>query len=131
LAMDEAARGAQCALAVHSILRDRAVALAIGQGVVSERAPIGSVIELAVAALDRTPPEHGVRLVGVSEGLLGPHFEIRSDEHGLVLVGAKSAASSARTLLGRETTCVGRDRELRTLEALFAECREEKSARAA
>src|SRR5689334_24522955 len=69
LSMDEAGRGAQCALAVRSILGDRPVALAIGLGVVHERAPIGSVIELAVAALDR-PPETGVRLVGVSEGLL-------------------------------------------------------------
>jgi tetratricopeptide (TPR) repeat protein len=129
LALDQASRGAQCALAVHAILGDRPVALAIGQGVVSERAPIGSVIELAVAALDRAPGS-GVRLVGVSEGMLGPSFEIRTDEHGLVLVGTRSTAS-ARTLLGRETTCVGRDRELRTLEGLYAECKEEHGARAA
>jgi tetratricopeptide (TPR) repeat protein len=128
LSMDEAGRGAQCALAVRTILRDRPVALAIGLGVVSERAPIGSVIELAVAALDRAPSS-GVRLVGVSEGLLGAKFQIESDDNGLVLAGTKIADAS-RTLLGRETTCVGREREIKALEALYCEAVEENAARA-
>ena len=63
-------------------------------------------------------------------GLLGTRFLVGSDETGLFLRGERDISAPQRTLLSKPTTCVGRDRELATLTALFEECIGEPRARA-
>jgi hypothetical protein len=50
---------------------------------------------------------------------------------GLTLVGERESAAPARTLLGRRTAFVGREREMGVLSALFDDCTGEPAARAA
>src|SRR3954451_16772212 len=46
------------------------------------------------------------------------------------LLFARGLAEPPRTVLGKEMPCVGRDRELGTLESLWEECTRETAARA-
>src|SRR5262249_18520023 len=72
-----------------------------------------------------------IRLDEVTAGLLDARFDIGGDEVGLHLRGLRDLAEPPRTLLGRATACVGRDRELALLEGLFAARTREAGARAA
>jgi eukaryotic-like serine/threonine-protein kinase len=67
----------------------------------------------------------------VTAGLLDARFEVREGAAGLFLHGERELPEGTRTLLGKATSCVGRDVELGTLEALFAQCMEESIAEAA
>lgn len=55
---------------------------------------------------------------------------MRRGDDGPLLAGELQIPDMARTLLGRPTRCVGRDRELATLASLFNECVEEPLGRA-
>jgi hypothetical protein len=82
-------------------------AIVSGRTIVRGSLPIGGLLERAAAAL-------------------------RDEEPGVILDGAtKTLIAPLRTLLGKPTPCVGRDRELRFLEGLFAESVEENAARVA
>ena len=68
----------------------------------------------------------------ITVGLLGGDFEV--DTTGDVLVVRRELSRSEvapRTLLGKPTPCVGRDRELDELDSLFDECVDEGRARVA
>jgi hypothetical protein len=143
-ATDQAARAARCALALRAELPGAPVVLATGFGVVTARAPFGDVIDRAARLLgsaDRESPtfvEHAdhttvdpfVRVDELTRDLLDARFETRLDGGHLSLVGEHPDRESARTLLGRPTPVVGRDRELRSLFGTFEECIEEGVARA-
>ena len=55
---------------------------------------------------------------------------MRSEDKGQVLLDWRSDAEPPRTLLGKPTPCVGRDKELGLLDATLRECVEESVARA-
>jgi len=128
-ATDQAAQAARCALSMRALLPDARMALATGRGVLAERFLVGEVID-RVAALMRAPFDsmpltsraRPVRIDDVTAGLLDVRFEVGGDENGLELRAERPQVDAARTLLGKPTPCVGRDRELGTLEAIFAEC---------
>jgi tetratricopeptide (TPR) repeat protein len=131
VATDATARAARCALELRREVPDRPVVLAMGLGVVSDRnTPMGAVIDQAAAAL-RLSPVHGVRLVDVPTDLLAATFELDSDAGGAILLGSRVAPEDTRLLLGRQTTCVGRDRELGLLVSLQEETDRDKIARVA
>jgi tetratricopeptide (TPR) repeat protein len=130
VASDLAAQAAQCALALRDALPGRPMALTTG------RAQIG--ILLAGEAIDRAArlladdarAESRIVLDDVTAGLLGARFEVRDVAGRLELEGELDVDEEPRTLLGKSTPCVGRDREIGALEATFAECVEEPVARA-
>jgi tetratricopeptide (TPR) repeat protein len=128
---DQAARAARAALKLHAMLPHAPVAVATGRGVMTARAPVGEVIDRAVAALRAGAPADAtvVRLDEQTAGLLDARFEVRGDAAGLYLA-AERDVETARTLCGRPTTCVGRDRELATLEAQLRDCAAEQTAAA-
>jgi serine/threonine protein kinase len=151
-ATDLAARGARCALAMSAGLGATTV-VAMGQGVVHASAPVGEVIDRAVRMLGADaerqtgsrpggvggsePPKgtarrlpHPVLLDDVTAGLLDEQFDVRGDARGLYLLGERATTASARTLLGKPTPCVGRERELTALAGIFDECTSEPVARA-
>jgi tetratricopeptide (TPR) repeat protein len=125
---DQATRAARSALAVRARHPDAAVAVIAGRGEMSARLPMGEVIDRGVDLLRRARPGD-IRLDEGIAGLVASAFEIRGDEQGLVLTGER-AAEVKRTLLGRETPFVGREREMMTLEAIFDEVANESVAHA-
>src|ERR1041384_477946 len=80
-----------------------------------------------------------IALDEVSAGLLDAQFDVveHSETEGiehelqLRLRGERAVAHVARTLLGRPTSFVGRDWELRALAGILDECLEESDARVA
>lgn len=127
-ATDQASQAAQLALALRQSLPEASIAIATARGVVSERLPVGEVIDRAAASTQSAGD--AVLLDEVTAGLLDDRFVIASADGGLALVGLREAAPGQRTLLGKPTPCVGRERELDALQALIDECVEEPSARA-
>jgi tetratricopeptide (TPR) repeat protein len=125
---DQAARAARSALAVRERYPEAAVAVVAGRGERASRLPMGEVIDRGVALLRRAD-RGAIRVDEVIAGLVGAAFDLRGDEAGLALHGER-AAEGKRTLLGRETPFVGREREMLTLEAIFDEVGSEPVARA-
>jgi hypothetical protein len=138
MATDQAARAARCALAVRVVLPEAPIALATGRGDLSERFPVSEVIEDAARALARGDASPDARVGGrrpiwineVTARLLDACFELVERDGQAMLLSERDEADAARALLGRRTPCVGRERELATLEATLAECVEESVARA-
>nr|HEX4317828.1 protein kinase [Kofleriaceae bacterium] len=104
------------------------IALATGRGVMAGRWPVGEAIDRAVPLL-AAPTSH-VRIDEVTAGLLDARFEVGGDDHGLYIAGERDIVEVTRTLLGKPTPCVGRDRELAQLSGLVDECFAEPVARA-
>jgi tRNA A-37 threonylcarbamoyl transferase component Bud32/tetratricopeptide (TPR) repeat protein len=134
-ATDHAANAARFALALREMMPDAPIVLATGRGIVTGRFPVGEVLDRASKLLlgaspDARPVTGPVRLDEVTAGLLDLRFDVVEEAGGAELRGARESHDVARSVLGRPTSCVGRDRDLRTLEATFDECVEESVARA-
>jgi eukaryotic-like serine/threonine-protein kinase len=149
-ATDQAARAARCALAVRAILRDVPMSLATGRGMVHGRMPVGEVIDRAVrlvrasgewlsptvpdlddgtAASEPRPRLKPIRVDELTAGLVGGRFEIGGDPTSLELRGERDVIEIQRTLLGKHTPTVGRQRELTSLSQTLDECVREPVAR--
>ena len=147
VATDLTMRAARCALAMRALLPEMRIALATGRGLilVGDRLPAGEVIDRAVRLLDaaRAAPEGGprsqrlapappgaapIRVDDVTAGLLDARFVLGGDALGLDLRGERELVEVTRSLLGRPTPCVGRENDLRVLEAFFEACADEPRA---
>lgn len=130
-ATDQAARAARCALALRELMPGSAMALAIGRSIKVDRA-VGELIDRAASLLHIPVNVRGgvrpIRVDEVAAGLLDVRFAIHGDESGLVLLRERDITDTKRTLLGKPTPCVGRERELGSLAAMFAECVSEPRA---
>ncbi len=127
-ATDLAARAARAALAIHERLPESPMAVATGRGVVA-RWPVGEAIDRATRLLARAK---GAPLLvdEVTAGLLDARFDLAPHAAGVELLGLRGSEGGGRTLLGKPTPCLGRDRELITLRAVYDECALESVARA-
>ena len=139
LATDLAAQAARCALGLRLHGRGRRIALAMGRSHTLEarRGSLGHTIEVVAKRLAADVPERGenaedpILIDDVVAGLLDARFDVREMEGGLsLLLGERPLGEGTRLLLGRATPCVGRDRELRMLEQILAECIDEQTAQA-
>jgi tetratricopeptide (TPR) repeat protein len=135
-AADRTARAARCALAVRDLMPEVPVVLATGRGMLKVRQPVGEVIDeaarlLALASQGAPSEQDGgpVLIDTVSASLLDVRFELRKHAERFELLAYRSQAVEPRKLLGRETPCVGRARELATLRAVWDECIAEPVAR--
>jgi eukaryotic-like serine/threonine-protein kinase len=141
-ASDQAAHAARCALALRSHMIGAHVALATGLATVTSRSCVGDVIERAAALLasargrqtemsdESIAGQSPVFLDETTAGLLDVRFDVGGDERGLFIRGLRDREARPRTLLGRPTPFVGRERELATLLGIFEECKAEPVARA-
>jgi eukaryotic-like serine/threonine-protein kinase len=142
IATDQAAQAALCALAVRASIPDRPMVLATGRGEVAGRLPVGEAIDRAARMLHArkagraatgAQSERGraapIAIDEVTAGLLGARFEIGGDAAGLELRGERAVHEVSRTVLGKPTACIGRDREIAVLDGVFGECVEESVAR--
>lgn len=129
-AVDQASRAARAALRLkevgHGAMR---LAIATGRGEISGTMPFGDVVDRACALLAADTPR-GVRIDVLTSNLIDGRFRITTDEHGAILLG-EVESESVRSLLGRRTPCIGRDREIGTLLALYDEVKEESAPRLA
>jgi tetratricopeptide (TPR) repeat protein len=119
---------ASCALELHAAFPSVRVALAVGRAQTVSGAPVGIVIDQAAALLAESTSA-GIRIDEVSAALIGGRFETHREGLTHVLLGRRSDTEPPRTLLGKPTPCVGRDKELALLEHTLRECVEESVAR--
>jgi len=133
VATDQAAQAARCALAMRTVARGRPIAIAMGRVESTRLLPEGDVIDRAsrlVAQLAQgteAPPP--IALDEVIAGLLDARFDVVEQGPGLMLCGERALMQGARTLLGRPTSCVGRDWELGALAGIFEACVDEGTVR--
>jgi len=150
-ATDQAAHAARCALALRRHIPFAPMTLTTGLAVVTDRFLAGDVLDRAAVLLEaaqerdklalaetgeapvavkgRAVPIHPIRLDQTTAGLLDSRFEVGGDATGLALFGLRPEGAPTRTLLGKNTPFVGRDREMAALVAIFEECVEEPVAR--
>lgn len=138
-AKDQALQAARCALALKEYWPDAQLALVTGRGMLSKQVPVGEAVERAWlllgrmgAALRQDSEETGSKILldDVSAGLLYGRVEVsRLGTQSYVLRSMQVEIDAARPLLGKPTPCVGRERELTVLDAVWRECCEEQTAR--
>ncbi|MBX3229403.1 MAG: protein kinase [Labilithrix sp.] len=119
---DPTTAAAACALSLAREHAGASLAIATGRVGDAHAGAYGPIID-RVATL--APRPRGIPIDDVSAALLGDRFEI---EDGALLGPARSE-TAPRTLLGKRTPYVGRDKELALLEATFRECLGEPVAR--
>lgn len=128
-AIDQAVHAARCALLVREQLPDAVVALATGRGRIEHGSLAGEVIDRA-AVLARGRASAGVWIDALSADLLRARFRLADVERQPVLLGERDDGDPTRLLLGKPTPCVGRDRQLVTLESVLADCIENQASQA-
>jgi eukaryotic-like serine/threonine-protein kinase len=125
---DQLVTGARCALDLQQTFPSARIALATGW-TQSGPEPPGPAIDRAAKLLARSAPAT-IGLDEVTAGLLGERFDVRLGVEGSTLVGRRGGTEAPRTLLGKATPCVGRDKELTLLHGILRECVDETVARA-
>jgi eukaryotic-like serine/threonine-protein kinase len=129
-ARDQAAQAVHAAMALAAIVPD-AVVVATGRGVIAGRWPVGEAIDRAARMLRRfLKPASGIRVDELTAGLLDSRYDVRFANGSFIVEREHRRDDSARKLCGVVTSCVGRDRELRMLEDVFTEVRDDSVARA-
>jgi tetratricopeptide (TPR) repeat protein len=120
---DLAAKGAALALSLAATLPRRNVALAIGRGALESELPLGATIEMAAELAQPADAEaHAlICLDETSARLLDSRYEVVERGAHFELLRPRPVGE-VRTLLGRLTPLVGRERELRMLTAQLRAC---------
>jgi eukaryotic-like serine/threonine-protein kinase len=128
-ANDRASQAALCALELSQRRPDLMLAVATGLADTSGEVPVGVAIDRAALLLGNAQGATGVMLDEVTLGLVGLRFEVQKVEGSSMLLSARRDFDASRQLMGRPSPCVGRDRELRTLDEALNECMVEGVAR--
>jgi eukaryotic-like serine/threonine-protein kinase len=135
VATDQAAQAARCALALRALAKGRPMAVTVGRAESTSKLSEGDVIDRAARLLSQMteasadPPP--IALDDTIAGLLDARFDVIEYDAGLRLHGERALLQGARTLLGRPTSCVGRDWELNALAGLLDECIDESKTQVA
>jgi hypothetical protein len=134
VATDHAAQAARCALAMRAVANGRPMAIAMGRTESTRKLSEEDVIDRASRLVSHMAKPSGdlppIALDDVSAGLLDARFDVVESDAGLMLHGERALMQGARTLLGRPTSCVGRDWELGALTGILDECIDDPGARA-
>ncbi|HEX8795977.1 MAG TPA: protein kinase, partial [Polyangiaceae bacterium] len=123
-ATDQASVLARFGRHVHEAFPGSSLALATGGAVAGARLPVGEAIDRGVMLVREAKAGRGVHIDDVSAALLTSRFDVRREGGGVLLADERLSLDPTRPLLGRPTSCVGRDREFAILNATFAECAE-------
>jgi tetratricopeptide (TPR) repeat protein len=128
---DQARQAVRAALALKRQWPSLAVVVASGQAQLTGLHPIGQAIDHASRLLQAELLPEAVRLDDLTASMLGSGFTLGGDALGLAVLREQPAIDAPPPLLGRATPCVGRDKEIGYLEALFAESQDERGVRLA
>jgi tetratricopeptide (TPR) repeat protein len=134
-ATDLAGRAARCALRLQGSRPAWGFVLATGRGIPGQGVPIGEAVDRAGTLLRALGPraDGSIWLDEVSAGLLDARFatsRVEEVEGLFLLTGEDPSVDPGRRLLGRPTTCVGREHELGMLDLALRACIDEASPRA-
>jgi len=121
-AVDQASLLARFGHHVMEAFPGAAVALATGSAVTGARLPVGEAIDRGVTMVRAAAPGRGVHLDDVSARLITSRFDVHREGGRIFLDDERVSLDPTRPLLGKPTSCVGRDGEFAILEASFAEC---------
>lgn len=127
-ATDDAAAAARCALALRRELPGVPIALATGSGDLADGVPVGEVVDRAARLLHEASA--AIWTDDTMAGLLEDRFDLDRGSGAIELRRERDPVELIRTLLGKPSPCVGRDREIATLEACYRECANDEIARA-
>ena len=125
---DRAAAVARSALALRDLHGDAPLVIVTGKAVTKERMPLGRLLDHAAWLLKQTAPGE-VRIDETTAGLIDTAFDVHRADGAIVLRAEREAAAS-RTLLGRASPFVGRERDLATLNTVFDGCETEPCSQA-
>ncbi len=125
---DQARQAALCALAIRAIDPVARLVVTMTRALVSEQAPLGRAVDRAFAVMELTQPGE-IRLDALTASVLGDTFLTRKNAEAIFLVARVDGYHAVRTVAGRTTTFVGRDRELASLGAVLDEVIREPVAR--
>ncbi len=126
-ATDQAVRAARFALALARLRPGLPIALATGRSEIVGNTPVGVAIERATELLAKAGP--GVAIDAVTASLVENAFDVAPGEPRML--GAERVISKVRTFMGKDTPCVGRERELAFLRDRFDEVVHSSRARVA
>jgi len=133
VATDQAAQAARCALALREVAKGRPMAITMVRVEATRPLPEGEVLGRASPLAPQPGPGSGelppIALDEMIAGLLDARFDVIEQGAGLMLCGERVLMQGARTLLGRPTSCVGRDWELGALAGILEACIDEPEAR--
>jgi tetratricopeptide (TPR) repeat protein len=121
-AVDQASVLARFGRHLHTIFPGASLALATGGAVTTSQLPVGDAIDRGVTLVREATAGEGVHVDDVSAALLRSRFDVRREGEHVLLGDERLSLDPTRPLLGRPTSCVGRDREFAILYATFAEC---------
>ncbi len=143
-ATDQAALAARCALELRTALHGPPLVVVTGRAVVDSGQSSGTGVTPSGGGADVFDASTALvaRLVAAGErecvivddttaGLLDRNFVVVPHRLGLELRGTRVDSGDGGRLLGHITACVGREREIVTLEALLVECEAEQVSRVA
>lgn len=137
-ALDQAALAARAALRLRTLLPDARLTLVTGWAEEAGRLPVGEVLEragsLLAKAAGRDEDDGGrygpVHVDEVTQALLSARFDVVRHGDRILLRGEADDDDQARTLLGKPSAFLGRDREIRNLLDLVQDSFEERKSRA-
>ena len=121
-AADQASVLARFAHHVVETFPGACVALTTGSAVTGSPLPAGEALDRAVTLVRKASPETGVLVDEVTAALITARFDIHHEGEKLIVEGERISLDPTRPLLGRPTSCVGREHELAILDATVTEC---------
>jgi eukaryotic-like serine/threonine-protein kinase len=118
---DQACVLARFGATLHDSYPGARIAMAAGSVITGPRPPVGEAIERAMEMVRSPAPPQGILLDDLTAALVASRFDIRREGAQIVLDEERLSLDPTRTLLGRATSCMGREPELRMLEERLAE----------
>jgi tetratricopeptide (TPR) repeat protein len=130
-ATDHAAQAARYALALLELLPGLRIGVATGRAETTDRGPVGEAIDRAAGLVSDTANHvPGVLLDDLTASLLGPQFDTAPVGSDRALLSERGGFEAPRLLMGKPMPCIGREKELGTLQLTLDECVRDQVARA-
>lgn len=130
-ASDQAAHAARCALRLRALAPETRIVLVTARDEDAGRLALGSISKRAADLLELGEEPGAVRIDASTQALLGIRFDVSVGPGGIFLRGEHEVGSGTRTLLGKPSPYLGRERELRSVRDFLEEGLDEGKPRVA
>jgi eukaryotic-like serine/threonine-protein kinase len=130
-AADQAAHAARCALRLRALAPETRIVLVTARDEDAGRLALGSISRRAADLLELGEEAGAVRIDESTQALLDIRFDVSVGPGGIFLRGEHEVGSGTRTLLGKPSPYLGRERELRSVRDFLEEGIDEGKPRVA
>lgn len=130
-AADQAAHAARCALRLRALAPETRIVLVTARDEDAGRLALGSISRRAADLLELGEEAGAVRIDASTRALLDVRFDVSVGPGGIFLRGEHEIGSGTRTLLGKPSPYLGRERELRSVRDFLEEGIDEGKPRVA